>query len=429
VQERPQEYKEKVISGGKTVATILANPGPLVGGVYQWGKNTYVEARRDPLKYGQLQGEVATFGVSLLLGGSQVKALTMSTKAVNTAKTGTLINTGALTKTGTVAHTGTLANTGTIASTSTLANTGMVVPGGILAKVTAPFKHIEIGTLIPDFSHLNFGLAGTPVLAASTGKSIGGITLKGATPKPYQLSATSAETANKVVSTTAASAEIKTAVKYPLDVEKLPSGILKNPEYSWIRELCAPDIPNTFMDDLYWWGKNQFQTWEKRLLPQEKDAITRYTKNVEPYNEVLRGLFEGQASPKIMRDIGLITDALNKGSIPEPILVFRGTSKKILGELAYLSPEKIVGKEIFEKGFLSTSLYPKQGFINQWNGLSMVIKVPKGTQGAYLGNLGLMNEAEVLFPPGQKMIIREAKWLKDQDWWPDGLQIVVELQK
>jgi hypothetical protein len=390
VQERPHEYKEKAIGGGRMVAGILANPVPLAGGVYQWGKNTYVEARQDPLKFGQLQGEVATFAVSLLLGGSQVKALTMSTKAVNTAKTGSIMK-----------------------NTASLANTGM-------------FKHLELGGLIPDFSHLNFGLAGTLVLAASTGKSIGGSTFKGATIKPHLFSATSAETANKVTRSTVASAETKTAGKYPLDVEKLQSGILKNPDYLWIREL---DVPNSLLRHYYEWGKKQFVIVEKTLLPKEKEAISRYTVCAGPYNRYLRGV-DGRSTPQLKNDLQLIRNGLNKCSIPEPIIVFRGTTKSCLGELANLPPEKLVGKEIVEKGLLSTSTYPRHNFIGVRNGLAMVIKVPKGTKGAFLGELSaLPHEAEVLFPSGQKMIIKEADWILDQGKWPDGIQIVAELQK
>lgn len=431
VQERPQEYKEKVISGGKTVAGILANPVPLVGGLYQWGENTYVEARQDPLKFGQLQGEVATFGATLLLGGSQVKALTASNKAINTAKTGSIIGSTAkarpLANTGTVKKAGTLANTGTITSTGALANPGLVVPGGILAKVTAAFKNMDIGGLIPDFSRLNFGLAGTPVLAASTGKSVGGITLKGAMPKHYLYSETTAATANKAVSTFA-SVETKKAVKYPLDVEKLQSGVLKNPEYFWIRELC---VPTSLLRNYYEWGKKQFEIVERILLPQEKEAISRYTVNARPYNSVLRGADE-KVSPQITTDLQHITNGLNKCSITEPIYVFRGTTKTCLGRLACLPPERLVGQEIVEKGLMSTSMYPRPAFIGGWNGngLAMVIKVPEGTKGAYLGDLSaLPHEAEVLFPPGQKLIIKEADWILDQATWPDGIQIVAELQK
>ena len=421
VQERPQEYKEKALSGGKTVAGILANPVPLVGGLYQWGKNTYVEARQDPLKMGQLQGEVATFGATLLLGGSQVRALTASNKAINTAKAGSMMENAA-----SLANTGALANTGTIASAGTLANTGVVVPGGILAKVTAAYKNMDIGGLIPDFSRLNFGLAGTPVLAASTGKSIGGITLKGAMPKHYLYSETTAATSNKAVSTFA-SAETKTAVKYPLDVEKLQRGVLKNPEYFWIRELC---VPTSLLRNYYEWGKKQFEIVERILLPQEKEAISRYTVNARPYNSVLRGADE-KVSPQITTDLQHITNGLNKCSITEPIYVFRGTTKTCLGRLACLPPERLVGQEIVEKGLMSTSMYPRPAFIGGWNGngLAMVIKVPEGTKGAYLGDLSaLPHEAEVLFPPGQKLIIKEADWILDQATWPDGIHLVVELQ-
>ncbi|MGI6606730.1 MAG: hypothetical protein ACOX2X_06780 [Peptococcia bacterium] len=89
LQERPQEYKEKAISAGKTVTGIIANPLPLLNGIYQFGKNTYMEVQKDPLKKGKLQGEIAVFGASLLLGAGQVRTVAAAgtaTKSINTAK-------------------------------------------------------------------------------------------------------------------------------------------------------------------------------------------------------------------------------------------------------------------------------------------------------------------------------------------------------
>lgn len=330
VKERPQEYKKKVINGGKTVAGILTNPLPLLGGIYQWGKNTFAEAQKDPLKMGKLQGEAAVFGSTLLLGGGQVKA------------------------------------------------------AGKAGKI----KHCVT----------------MPVLTVSAGESVG----------------VSARFKGMIGNL---SGYLKTK-KYPFEVEKL-NNILNNPEYTWISKI---EKPVWYNDDLLQWGTQNFRQWKNRLLPEEKEALKSYTKDNELLNYVAReGVNEIYAQP-LQREIALITSALKEAKVPETILAFRGTTKMALGEFAHLTPEELIGKTIIEKGFLSTSLYPRKHFIDLENGLHMVIIVPKGTKGAYLGSLSKYPlEGEGLFPPRYKMIIREAKYLDNQKFWPDGIQIVTEI--
>lgn len=330
VKERPQEYKKKVINGGKTVAGILTNPLPLLGGIYQWGKNTFAEAQKDPLKMGKLQGEAAVFGSTLLLGGGQVKA------------------------------------------------------AGKAGKI----KHCVT----------------MPVLTVSAGESVG----------------VSARFKGMIGNL---SGYLKTK-KYPFEVEKL-NNILNNLEYTWISKI---EKPVWYNDDLLQWGTQNFRQWKNRLLPEEKEALKSYTKDNELLNYVAReGVNEIYAQP-LQREIALITSALKEAEVPETILAFRGTTKMALGEFAHLTPEELIGKTIIEKGFLSTSLYPRKHFIDLENGLHMVIIVPKGTKGAYLGSLSKYPlEGEVLFPPRYKMIIREAKYLDNQKFWPDGIQIVTEI--
>jgi len=129
VQERPQEYKEKAISGGKTVAGIIANPLPLLGGIYQLGKSTYVEAQKDPLKKGKLQGEIAVFGASLLLGAGQVRTVAAAgtaTKSINTVKSIDLI-----------ASINTAKSINSVASINTAKAVNPVKVGGLFAAPTA----------------------------------------------------------------------------------------------------------------------------------------------------------------------------------------------------------------------------------------------------------------------------------------------------
>lgn len=88
VSENPEEYRNKISNGVKSAVGIATNPLPFLNVAYQLGRNTYIEARKDPVQYGKLNGELTAFGGSLLLGGGQLKALTTSQKVQKTTTIG-----------------------------------------------------------------------------------------------------------------------------------------------------------------------------------------------------------------------------------------------------------------------------------------------------------------------------------------------------
>jgi len=93
VKEKPQEFREKMINSGKSIAGILTNPLSTCKSIYHVGKNMFAEAQKDPLKAGKLQGEIAVFGGTLLLGGGQVKSVAKTGVVVtNAVKTGAMAN-------------------------------------------------------------------------------------------------------------------------------------------------------------------------------------------------------------------------------------------------------------------------------------------------------------------------------------------------
>lgn len=362
--EDPQQYQKMLTNGALAVAGILLNPGPILNDLHGYGKNAYLEAAQDPLTLGTLHGEVAVFLGSFLTGGGQIKGAGKAVKGLNGLPLSAKVSSG----------------------------TG-----------------INWGALVPDFSKI-YSYAATPVMAAKTGKSVCVVGLN----------------KNKGLLINTASAQTKMGAAYPLTVEKTKR-ILRNSNYSWIRKLKAPEI---LRDDLFRWGAAQYQIWEKRLLPEEKKVISAYTNEGSLHNVVLRkeiDLDKAYMQP-MLQEISLIISGLEKYSLPESILVFRGTSKKALGKYADLPPKQLIGKVITEKGLMSTSLFPVRKFISLDDGLFMVIKVPKGTKGAYLGGLSnYPHEAEVLFPPGMRLIIREADSLWDEGWFSRGLSIVAEI--
>ncbi|HBF37149.1 MAG TPA: hypothetical protein DDW50_07495, partial [Firmicutes bacterium] len=155
------------------------------------------------------------------------------------------------------------------------------------------------------------------------------------------------------------------------------------------------------------WGNKYFRTWEMNLSPTEKQAITDYTGD-EFYpniNRTLRGL-EKEFNPGNHERVTQITNALNKASMPEGVTVYRGVGKDALGELKDLAPEQLIGKVIEDKAFMSTSLVSESAFKQP---VTFIINVPKGVNGAFIGNMSHYGskEVELLLNKGQKMVIQK----------------------
>lgn len=365
VKEKPQQYKDKFVTGAGTVAGLLLNPFPVLDGIYQSGKSKLAEAQQDPLEMGKLQGEVAVFGGSLLIGGGQAKSLNVVNKIKNTALAGNI------------------------------------------AKV--PAIHLP---------QINLGLGSALPVGAGAGKGI--------TAKSYKIS--SSIEASSIVSYERtgriSNVETSAVANYPYPIIEINryDSLLKtyNLEYDWIRGLCAP---KAVREKLVEWGETTFEKWKYALSKEEQVAINEYTYGSRRVNAVLRGI-DKQYTGESLDKIELISNGLQKSVLPE-MLLFRGAGKRFLGDLADMSPENLIGKTFEEKGFLSTSLFPQEHFID---GVQMVIKVPRGINGAYLGDLSkFKREAEVLLDHGQKMLIREVKPKIDGIWDPDGLHMVVEV--
>lgn len=141
------------------------------------------------------------------------------------------------------------------------------------------------------------------------------------------------------------------------------------------------------------------EVWANGLSDSERSALRDYTGNAYlNINSSLRGQTEfnsGNAERACM-----IHNALSNASIPQNCIVYRGTSPAALGSYQNLSDEELVGCQIAEAGFMSTSL--NQG--NQFMGaVQLEISVPAGAHGAYVGHLSQYghNESEVLFDAGQ----------------------------
>lgn len=319
VKEKPREYKEKAVNGVAILAGVLANPKPILHSVQQNWQKTVAEAQQDPLKMGQLQGEIAVFGGTLLVGGGQAKI---------TTKVGGLLEKAAK-----------------------MAGTSKGLTGFTLGKlrVSSLVKNEE--AIFSPFTILNrFRVIGNKK------SSIG---------------------------------------SYPLSWKEFNN--------KW---RTSYSLPEKIVADINGWAKITYTPWMNSLSPLEKGAIKRYTAYSSHINGYLRGTSANNIySLESMRLSKVISGALEKSTVSQEIVLFRGTDKRMLGDLKDLPGKELVGKVIKDNGFLGTSIFPNRSFIDD---LLLVIKVPEGTKGAWIAGLSKFpQEGEFLLNKGQQMKIKE----------------------
>jgi hypothetical protein len=334
---------------------------------------------------GNLHGEATAFIGSFLIGGGQVKTVCTVNKAAQVRKAGGIFENIAL--------------------------------AGTKVKNTVNTVCEKTGALVPDFTQLQVGYLGVkPVPAgAGVGKGIATITATGIPlKKPVTLS--SYADAGKVNNL-----ETAASFRYPIQLEKQESIFkMETVKHRWITQTRTPQIVRESITE---WAEASFAKWKEVLLEEEKMAIKQYTMSARSVNAVLRGI-DKNFELRIKHQIEWIDSGLKKSVLPE-MLLFRGSGHRFLGELAGKNPAELIGKTIQEKGYLSTSLYPQEHFIE---GVQTIIKVPEGIHGGYLGELSVFRkEAEVLLERGHKMKILEVERIPEDIWVSGGIHMVVEL--
>jgi hypothetical protein len=157
--------------------------------------------------------------------------------------------------------------------------------------------------------------------------------------------------------------------------------------------------------------------WVKQISEDELDAIQVYTGNAfEEMNKYLRGIIDYN---KYEEEINLAKSALSKASLPEDVIVRRGTNKKGFKALfssndpnedartlfAEENKVKYIGSVVKDNGFLSTSPDISGGFHDDIN---YIIKVPKGSNAMYVDPISRMQgENELLINQGKSYIVED----------------------
>ena len=155
--------------------------------------------------------------------------------------------------------------------------------------------------------------------------------------------------------------------------------------------------------------------WESRLSDDEKKVIHEYTDFAYlKMNKLLRGIpFPG--SEKVVNEarerVEILSNALDKSNTETDFTVFRGADIDYLDGIDLSDLSSLIGKEIVDKGFSSTSIEKSTDFKKR---VQLEIQVPKGSKAAYIENLSANDhEQEVILGKGSKFKIIDA--LKSND--------------
>ena len=103
----------------------------------------------------------------------------------------------------------------------------------------------------------------------------------------------------------------------------------------------------------------------KSLTLEERNALTKYTGTFNYLNEPLRGKpFYGNKTPNAdhVKDLPVLTGALNKFSMPRNTVVRRGVDNWVINELGYGLDKVKPGDMFVDKAFLSTAMHREKGF-------------------------------------------------------------------
>lgn len=155
------------------------------------------------------------------------------------------------------------------------------------------------------------------------------------------------------------------------------------------------------------------EDWLKVISPEERDSIEIYT--MSAYYD-MNSYLRGQTSfTYYMNEIKHVTAALEKASLPEDVIVRRGSDYNILTELGIdiseANKDKLIGAIVTDKGFLSTSPDPRGGFSRR--AIEYIIKIPKGSQAMYIDPISVnRGEKEILINRGGKYIIEDVEFIE-----------------
>lgn len=153
--------------------------------------------------------------------------------------------------------------------------------------------------------------------------------------------------------------------------------------------------------------------WLATLTGTQKSAVVSYTGSAyEAMNDYLRAKGAYDASDRTKQLIKQCQAALKKASLPEEVIVRRGSGYNMLKELGIdiseANKDKLIGGIVQDLGFLSTSPDPSGGFSS---GIEYIIKIPEGSQAMYVAPISRFHsERELLVNCGGKFMVDDVEF-------------------
>lgn len=153
--------------------------------------------------------------------------------------------------------------------------------------------------------------------------------------------------------------------------------------------------------------------WLATLTGTQKSAVVSYTGSAyEAMNDYLRAKGVYDASDRTKQLIKQCQAALKKASLPEEVIVRRGSGYNMLKELGIdiseANKDKLIGGIVQDLGFLSTSPDPSGGFSS---GIEYIIKIPEGSQAMYVAPISQFHsERELLVNCGGKFMVDDVEF-------------------
>lgn len=153
--------------------------------------------------------------------------------------------------------------------------------------------------------------------------------------------------------------------------------------------------------------------WLATLTGTQKSAVVSYTGSAyEAMNDYLRAKGAYDVSDRTKQLIKQCQAALKKASLPEEVIVRRGSGYNMLKELGIdiseANKDKLIGGIVQDLGFLSTSPDPSGGFSS---GIEYVIKIPEGSQAMYVAPISQFHsERELLVNCGGKFMVDDVEF-------------------
>lgn len=153
------------------------------------------------------------------------------------------------------------------------------------------------------------------------------------------------------------------------------------------------------------WGMQYFRNWGNNLTKDEYEAIQNYTGcSAGGVNTNLRNLYKRNkivVNDYVDKLVTNINKAFRKTSIPENIITFRWMDYDAFLEYSdsYSILAKLEGKTLKDNSFISSTMICQElaGYRQEDQIVLLLIKVPKGTLGAFIGGISLNTfELEVL---------------------------------